>query len=135
MGPCIIHKGAMFRDGYGSIHSNGKQWRAHRLAYTQAYGPIPKGLLVCHKCDIPLCVNPEHLFLGTNKQNAQDREQKGRGRPRKPKGILNPKAKLQEQDIIDIRNSNLNITELADYYTVEKSTIRRILRRETWKHL
>jgi hypothetical protein len=66
--------------GYGgyTIHKN--TFYAHRLSWIYIYGDIPKGLYVCHKCDNPICVNPYHLFLGTAKDNAQDRENKCRGR-------------------------------------------------------
>lgn len=65
-------------DGYGEIRVDGKLWRAHRLAWTAANGPIPTGLQVLHHCDNPPCVNVQHLFLGTNKDNHADKKRKGR---------------------------------------------------------
>lgn len=75
---CIEWNRGRNNQGYGYIHIGGSQWRAHRVAWTLAHGTIPKGLDVLHKCDNPSCVNPEHLFLGTDKDNHQDKARKGR---------------------------------------------------------
>lgn len=70
--------------GYGLFFANGRQGRAHRFSYALAYGPIPDGLDVCHTCDVPSCVNPAHLFLGTAQDNMMDAARKGRnGQSRK----------------------------------------------------
>ena len=69
-------------DGYMQVTWNGRKTLVHRLAYEQANGPIAKGLVICHRCDSPSCVNPEHLFAGTQKDNLRDMFAKGRGRPR-----------------------------------------------------
>ena len=70
--------GAKFHRGYGRVNSGGKMLRANRVAYEISKGDIPVGMVVCHKCDVPLCVNPDHLFLGTIKDNVDDMIRKGR---------------------------------------------------------
>lgn len=83
---CWLWTGALGgRGGYGRFDAD----RAHRVAYELVVGPIPPGLFVCHHCDVPRCVRPDHLFVGTAKDNAQDRDRKGRRRgpvgPRRPR--------------------------------------------------
>src|SRR5678815_5427950 len=76
---CIIYLGALDKDGYGRFSfASSKSMRAHRWAYEHFIKPIPKGMCVCHHCDNPSCVNPKHLWLGTNGDNTKDRSIKGR---------------------------------------------------------
>ena len=75
---CIVWTGARVTAGYGSIRRGGKHFYAHRLAWSEANGPIPKGICVCHKYDMPACCNPDHLFLGTASDNVHDAMEKGR---------------------------------------------------------
>ena len=81
---CILWTGVKTKDGYGktSTKINGlrKSIGVHRLAYIKAYGEIPKGMFVCHKCDVPLCINPDHLFLGSHFDNMRDMVLKKRSR-------------------------------------------------------
>jgi hypothetical protein len=77
---CWLWSGVGDRNGYRQARYQGKHWQAHRLVWTLERGPIPKGMLVCHSCDTPPCCNPSHLWLGTNADNTEDRERKGRTR-------------------------------------------------------
>jgi hypothetical protein len=77
-GACLEFGGSRSEDGYGTIRYQGRMQKAHRVAWQLAHGPIPKGLLVCHRCDNPPCCNVAHLFLGTVADNNRDRHAKGR---------------------------------------------------------
>ena len=79
---CWLVKPATY-NGYGQIYLNNKQYRAHRYSYQVFVGDIPDGMLICHTCDTRNCVNPKHLFIGTQKDNMQDMKQKGRGNHQK----------------------------------------------------
>ena len=76
---CMEFDGYRDKDGYGIVRISNKSQRAHRVSYALSIGPIPEGLLVLHRCDNPPCVNPDHLFVGTDNDNAQDKVTKGRG--------------------------------------------------------
>lgn len=77
-GDCWEWVGYLNEKGYGKFRLNNKLQRAHRISYALKYGAIPEGMLVCHRCDNPKCVNPEHLFIGTTTDNARDSISKGR---------------------------------------------------------
>jgi hypothetical protein len=131
----------LFRDpkGYGLFKLGGRRgrtMRAHRYAYELAYGPIPEGQLVCHRCDNPSCCNPEHLFLGTPAENSADMVRKGRS----PNRVLKtqPWARLTEETVLHIRadhQAGKTYREIAAEYGVGKTTVESIVRRRTWRHL
>lgn len=129
------------RDGrYGAFKLNGKNYRPHRLVYEWFNNKkIPNNLLICHKCDNPKCVNPEHLFLGTNQDNADDMVKKGRssnGDDRK--GENNLGNKLKNNDVLEIRKlikEGLTNIEIAKKYNVHHATISLIRLEKTWNHI
>ena len=128
---CIISPYHKNRDGYALKSYKGKMYRHHRLVYEQEHGPIPKGMVIMHTCDNPPCINPEHLRLGTHQDNIADCVNKGR----QPRGVINAKAKLTEQQILDIRNSTAKAKDLAIDYEVTKGHIYKIKSRRFWKHI
>ena len=119
--------------GYGRMGTDCGNYKAHRLSWELHNGPIPAGLYVCHKCDNPACVRPEHLFLGTPKDNVLDRNTKGRHNM--PCGLKHYRAKLTEQDIINIRSDSGSNRQLAERYGVSHHNIMFIRKRKTWKHI
>lgn len=135
---CWLWTGAKTKTiaGYGALGVAGKVIRAHRYSYELHIGPIPDGLFVLHHCDVPLCVNPTHLFLGTDKDNAIDRENKDRGTDNR--GEKHWKAELTEVEIRKVFQdfeNGLSRREIADKYGRAKPNIDKILNKKRWKHL
>ena len=139
---CWIWKGATNRKvgthprPYGQMYLNGKLITAHRASYLLFIGEIPEGMYVCHKCDNTLCVNPEHLFAGTQKENMQDAVSKGRHYMQiNPKDA--PRKKLTDEIVLMIRATKgiLMPTALGRKLGVHPSTILHIRKGKSWKHL
>ena len=105
--------------GYGAFWDGEKMVYAHRFSYELIYGSIPKSAKVMHSCDDPLCVNPQHLNLGTDATNAQDKVSKGRH----PKGAASSSAKLLQSQAAEIKKSCLSLAKLALQYGVSKKTV------------
>lgn len=118
---------------YGFISWKGKKHKAHRMSYQIYIGPIPPGMLICHKCDNPSCVNPDHLFLGTQTDNMRDMVRKGRAN--KKKGSANPTSKLTENDINNIRLADGSNPEIAKAYGVSRTAIYHIRNGRSWNHV
>lgn len=121
--------------GYGQFVFNGKMQGAHRVSWQIHRGSIPYGMLVCHKCDNPRCVNPDHLFLGTHKDNSVDMSSKGRGLLKR--GEKHPSAKLKEEDVKEIFNlsGQLSQREIAKKFNVSQGLIQIILKHQAWENI
>lgn len=119
--------------GYGVMSINRQNVKAHRLAFALQYGFTPKDMLVCHHCDNPSCVNPKHLFLGTNADNSADKLAKNRHRKGETMGL----AKLTEKQVIEIRTlaGSVSAVKLSKRYGVCSRVISNIIARNTWKHV
>ena len=131
---CFLWSGTIDPWGYGALTVNRVTAKAHRLAYEFECGEVPKGLSVLHRCDVRVCVNPSHLFVGTRADNMRDMWAKGRGKA-SPKGSAGYVAKLTEADVIAIRDSDRRQFQLAKQYGVDATTIRDIRKRKIWKHV
>lgn len=135
IGDCWEWKGRKNENGYGMFCYHGKDWRAHRLAYFFVNKKMPPNLHACHKCDNPSCVNPDHIFWGTAKDNMVDCAKKRRT----TLGEKNHHAKLTKEDVLAIRSAYkygaISGPCLAKKYNVSRSHICGILNRKFWKHL
>lgn len=145
---CMVWVGSRLNGKrYGVFTINKKHYLAHRFSYSMHYGVIENNLYVLHKCDNEACVRPDHLFLGTQAENIKDRDDKKRGHFLKPDthfnrirfiptGSKNPKAKLNESIVKEIREDKTSLTiELAKKYNVHKTTILNIKKNKTWRSI
>lgn len=128
---CVVWLGGTTSRGYGKLTYRYKTISAHRASWEERYGPVPAGKVVCHKCDIPSCVNPDHLFIGTNQDNSDDMKAKRR----QVFGEKTHCAKLNEHDVRHIRRTDIGTTLLADIYEISTTTIKAIRKRKTWSHV
>jgi hypothetical protein len=119
--------------GYGIIRRKGKIFGAHQIAYILAWGSVPKGEQVLHTCHNPDCVNPEHLFAGTDKDRV--RLAAKAGRMHRPVGEINPAAKLTKDEVLQIRNSTDPLTKIAADFGIHMETARDIKNGRTWRHV
>lgn len=160
---CLLWNGTRTSEGYGVIWEKEAQKNkpAHRWAWEKFFGPIPSGFCICHHCDNPPCINPDHLFLGTNVDNTRDRTLKGRtasgprngahthperrpagerhGRHTQPwataRGERAGRVKLTTQQVLDIRAKRESIRAASNRYGVGMTHIKRIRRRAVWTHV
>lgn len=128
---CLVWMGpSSKRTGYGHMALKGKAKMPHRVAWEVAFGPIPDGKMVLHRCDIRTCVNPAHLFLGTHKENMRDMAAKGRA----ASGDRSWAAKLSAKEVNEIRGSLLSQSQLAADYGVCQATISNIKTMKNWRN-
>lgn len=162
---CWLWTAGTWSQGYGAFSLNGKNIRATRFIYELTYGPIPDGLLVCHNCDNPRCVRPDHLFLGTIDDNNQDMKRKGRyaqgsthgsrTKPERvargnqtgshlhpesrPRGENNWNARLTTDQVTEMRRrydaGEVSTNQLANEYGIHQSSAWAIVRHKTWTHI
>lgn len=134
---CWIWTAGKTSRGYGMMNYQNKKQYAHRLSYQYSKGPITNGLHVCHSCDNPSCINPDHLWLGTNYDNILDKMKKGRAKTARRLGSQNHYAKLDEQQVKEIKSllGKISHSKLAKQYNVSKSTINAISAKRNWSHI
>lgn len=147
---CWEWQGSASESGYGYLSFRGRTWKAHRVSYTLFHGEIPDGLLVCHHCDNPGCVNPSHLFLGHHSTNMKDMVRKGRGASvitsaqnhfksgSAPRGEAASGHKITRDTaiwVIDMAAKGILTSHIALVADIDRTSVQRILRGETWKDL
>ncbi len=130
---CWVWEGAKRAFGYGVMKIGGRAgalFFTHRLSYALFVGPIPPGMLICHKCDNPPCLNPDHLFLGSASDNMRDMFNKGRWSSGKA-------TKLLKAQVLEIRalEGIVPARIIAERYGLARRSVYQILRRDTWRHI
>lgn len=147
--PCFYWTGPYAIDGYGLLWWKGRQRRAHRLMWELFRGEIPAGMVVCHKCDVRHCVNLEHLFVGTTKDNNQDCMAKGRHvhgdaqwqrkyPERRKRGVLHWNAKLTPELVRQIREyaaKGKKPTAIGALLGLTRYAVQDVIRGRSWRHV
>ena len=133
---CLLWMGGQDRKGYGVFHRRPrKDILAHRRAWRFAIGDIPEGMCVCHRCDVPLCVNPDHLFLGTRAENSADRDAKGR----QARGEANKGGgRLRTSDVLIIRerlSAGMTSVAIAHEFGISPGMVGHIKHGRAWRHV
>lgn len=134
---CWYWVGARHKLGYGLLPMWGES-KAHRVSWRLHKGPITEGMMVLHKCDVRCCVNPAHLFLGTQTDNMRDMAAKGRGVSVPRFGEANSRSRLTSEQVREIRaayaGGGLTMKAIAKVYGVAAMTIQRVIARTSWRH-
>lgn len=129
---CWEYSGGKDAAGYGAVYAMSETLRAHRVSYEHFNGSIPEGLMICHSCDNPPCVNPKHLWPGTNRDNMIDMASKGRGG--KARGTQNGTAKITPEDAIEIYNlkGKEEGYKIAERYGITGAAVSSIQNGKNW---
>lgn len=130
---CLLWTASTDTHGYGSLRDSGRLWKAHRWSFHNFVRPIVRKEVVCHRCDIPACVEPAHLFAGTQAENLQDMVKKGRA----AKGTSLPQAKLTDDRVTCIQALRGRVPQavIARAFGVNQSTVSRVCSGEAWRHV
>ena len=136
---CWLYQGAIKKNGlgYGWVTFNGKQMGAHRASWIVKNGYIEKDLCVCHKCDVPSCINPDHLFIGTQSENMKDAYRKKRKKPINQGGETNPASKLNLDQVKQIRkllNEKIKQKIIAKKFNISQVTVSNIKTNYRWQN-
>lgn len=133
---CFEWTGARSTRGYGNVRINNFLHNVHRLTFSLINGPIPKGIVICHRCDNPSCFEITHLFADTHKGNMADMKAKGRS-PRS-RGEKCGKAKLKTAQILEMKSRRANgemLKDIAKEYNIHPAHLGRIISGQRWAHL
>lgn len=131
---CLLWKGTCNHKGYGQVWVDGKMQLVHRVLYATFVEQIPEGYIVMHSCDEPGCVNPQHLRAGTHRDNAFDRDRKGRGY----RGTRHAKARLTHDQVREMRqryDKGEPVAKLAREFDLSYTGASAVCRRLHWKHV
>jgi hypothetical protein len=138
---CFLWTKALTGTGYGQFRAGSlrdgtrRNVTASRYACELVHGAIPDGMQALHKCDNKICVNPDHLYIGTRSDNAKDAFARHRKIPHRLVGADNPRAKLSEDQIRTIRDSEERSADLARRYGLSKTQVGHIRSRKSWAHV
>lgn len=134
---CWLWTAALTQGGYGSVYDLAQsRWRtAHRAAYETFVSAIPDGMDILHSCDVPCCINPDHLRPGTHAENMADSSRKGRMKASRARGEGQHLAKLTAADVLAIRAAQGTYRDIARQFGVTHATVGYIRRGVTWKHV
>jgi HNH endonuclease len=135
---CWLWTKGLAKAGYGLLQRGDYTGTSHRFSYLTFKGPIPEGMFVCHTCDVRSCVNPDHLWLGTAKDNSQDCSRKGRNYIPGCVGEDHGGSIMTEDKVRELRRlreDGYNYPKLSKEFGISKATVCQIVRRKTWKHI
>jgi hypothetical protein len=141
---CWLWTGATTKFGHGVVICKGTKRRgatqkAHRISWLLHFGPVPDGMFVCHTCDVPACVNPDHLYVGTAKDNTRDCLVRGRiDRVKRPRGEKHGNSKLNADIVRDIRarrEQGETLRAIAERHNTPIANVCQIVKRRAWAHV